>query len=267
MDLIRKKSNLTIMLILRELVIGAPPDQRTIASAIGITPQAVSDYMKTMHEEGLVEIMDKQPRATMKGVDLLQRDLLQLKEFIDGSINGLEIVRSTDAIARTRIRKGDQVDLFIEKGLLYCTVGGNGPSTGTADNDCEPGEIAMISSLSGMISVPPSKLLVIEVLPARKGGGKLRIDKGELTAIIEEHDMDPGSTVAVLDQEAAALMMRSGIEYDLEIPGPHTLKDTLLRGKSVVCLGTPHASSRMMNSQEIEAIDIKVQKTDLNVAG
>ena len=118
----RPKSKLTVLLILRELVIKNPKDQRSMAEPVGITPQGISDYLKKMEHDGLVDPGSKPPKATIRGVDMLQRDLLQLKDFIDRSIDGLEIVRSTDAIAASKVKKGDRLRIFINYLLvvIFC---------------------------------------------------------------------------------------------------------------------------------------------------
>jgi putative transcriptional regulator len=253
MELIRKKSKLTRMLILRELVMCEPKDQKSISESIGITPQAVSEYLKKMDEEGLVDTRSRPLRATVMGVDYLQHHLLQLKDFIDRSINGLEIVRSTDAIAASRIEKGEELRLFIRNGLLHCEPGNDAPSTGIADNDGEKGDIVMISGLSGVVEIPKTALSVVEIEPARKGGGSTRIDTIVIERLKEKCRIEGESRIAVLDQEAASLMIRSGLDYDLELPGAPTIAGTLERGVSILCFGTPHSTSRIFTSQELSS--------------
>lgn len=251
MELIRKKSKLTRMLILRELVIAGPKDQRSIAKSIGITPQAVSEYLKKMDDEGLVDIRSRPPRATIKGVDLLQNNLLQLKDLIDRSIDGLEIVRSTDAIAASRVSEGDRLRTFMHDGFLYCEPGDGSPSTGIADNSAEKDEIVMISGLSGVVEIPEAKLIIVEIEPARKGGGSIRINEEVMEKILKDRSMGSHLRIAVLDQEAASMIIRSGMEYDMELPGPQAVLETLERGVSVLCFGTPHSTSGILISREL----------------
>ena len=67
MDILRNKGRLTRLLILLELVTERPADQRSVAEPIGITPQAVSEYVHRMAGEGLVKVTPQGPRATMEG--------------------------------------------------------------------------------------------------------------------------------------------------------------------------------------------------------
>jgi predicted transcriptional regulator len=217
-----------------------------------------------MEQEGLMDPGSKVPKATVKGVDLLQRNLLQIKDFIDRSIDRLEIVRSTDAIAAASIRKGDHLNLYIEDGFLYGEPGEGAPSTGMADNDCEKGEIVMVSGLSGVIDLPRSMLITVEIVPARQGGGGVRMKSTIIDDLAREHGFTKHLRTAVLDQEAASLMKRSGIPYDMELPKESTLKDTLMRGLSLICIGTPHTVEKVLNSTEILSMGYETMKMELS---
>jgi putative transcriptional regulator len=265
MEPMKKKSDLTKLLILRELVIEEPKDQKSISESIGITPQAISEYLKKMEEEGLVDLSSRSPRATIEGVENLQRSLLRLKAFIDGTIDRLDIIRSIDAIAAGKIKAGDRVSLFLKDGLLYCRPGEEGPSTGVADDNGMEGDIVMISSLKGVVEVPEAKLIAIEIKPARQGGGALKMDPSVLDRIKEGYKLGDRSRIAVLDQEAAAIMNRSGLGFDIEMPRPPTIMDTISRGVSMICIGTPFTISRALTSQEIVSFDVEVVKVDLSL--
>ncbi|MBN1389055.1 MAG: ArsR family transcriptional regulator [Candidatus Thermoplasmatota archaeon] len=251
MDNLRKKGELTRILILRELVIEAPRDQKAIASSLDITPQAVSSHLRKMGETGLVDLSFKPPRATVEGVEHLQRSLLQLKASIDSTIERLEIVRSIDAIADAEVQAGDRVSLFMKGGLLYCSPAISGSSTGKADTGGRPGDLVMISELNGVITMPESRLYLCEVLPARSGGGSRKLKGDAVKSIINGNATDPRPRLAVLDLEAASLMMRSNIDYHLEMPEPKAVRSTVERGLTTVCFGTPHSISRLIGSPEM----------------
>ena len=135
-EMLRKKGRMTRLLLLLEMITGTPKDQRTLAESIGITPQAVSDYMSKMADEGLVKQGSEGPRPTMEGVERVNRDLLGLKEFVDSSISKMEMIRSTDAIAGEDIERGDRVFLSMRNGLLWAAKEGIGSfGRGTAALD------------------------------------------------------------------------------------------------------------------------------------
>lgn len=242
MELLRNKGHLTKVLILASIVIHKKSTVSSIAETVDITPQGASDYLTVMDSEGLVSRERGGIRATVAGVEHLQKALLTLKGFVDRSIEGLDIVRSTDAIADQAIKRGDRVKLFMKKGLLYARKG-TGVSWGIADSDASDKEIVQVSELSGVLEMERSPIRLVTVPPARLGGGACRFD----LAILNDHaerglGADPDHLVlAALDMEGAAMLLRSAIRYDLEMPDAETLLGYHDRGRPVYAFGTPHS--------------------------
>lgn len=235
------------MLILLRAVLDAPRDQKALSDSLGITPQAASQYLGIMEGEGLMERTRKGPRATVNGVELLHRELLSLKEFVDTSIMGLDIVRSTDAVARGRIHKGDRCALFMEDGLLFAQSGREGPSIGNAEKDAEDGCMVPISGLSGVMELEPGSIWLLKVTPARSGGESFRISIRDLPGP-KAGKRGSGTRTAALDMEALALLRRSGLRCDSELPLPEDVRAMLLRGLDVIALGTPHSISGLRSA-------------------
>ncbi len=255
MEILRKKSVSTRMLILLEIVVNRKGSMRQIAEGVGITPQAVWDYLRKMEEEGTVVMKGRLPTATVKGVDLLHRNLLSLKGFVDRSVSRLAIVASTDAIAAGPISKGDTVSLVMRDGLLFAVIGDDGSSVGTAQSDCRRWDMVTVSNLRGVMEMDKGDLLLIEMLPARSGGGAMRV-KGD--SLIEEfHSFVPQKggkepRFAACDLEAVALVKRSGIEGYLELPNWEMLRDHLDRGVDLIAIGTPHTIASYLSHLEEE---------------
>ncbi len=260
-DLVRNKGRITKTLMLLEMATGSPKDQRSLADPVGVTPQAISDYLSKMKKEGLVTIGDDGPRPTMKGVDQLHQDLLELKEFVDGSIGKLDIIRSIDAIAMDRIDRGDRVNLIMEDGLLCAVKKGSG-STGIAERDALPGEMLPISKLSGMVEMESGTLRMIEIEPARRGGGRGRITKEQL---LELSSVGTSSfRIAALDMEAMALLKRSSIEPDLEMPPPEAVLSCSIRGLDLISVGPPFAISTLIRALDKKDRDLKISRAILD---
>ncbi|MFX0207358.1 MAG: winged helix-turn-helix transcriptional regulator, partial [Candidatus Hodarchaeota archaeon] len=104
MSVLRKKSDATKMLILRELVCTPNIKMKDIAQHIGITIQAVSEYLIKMRDEGLVVSVGKgEYIASNEGVQFLHASLIDLQEFVDQVSSDLTIVRRCTALAETTI--------------------------------------------------------------------------------------------------------------------------------------------------------------------
>ena len=255
MDILRKKKVSTRMLILLEIVVNRKGSMRQIADGVGITPQAVWDYLRKMEEEGTVVMKGRLPTATVNGVDLLHRNLLSLKGFVDESVSRLAIVASTDAIAAEPLSKGDTVSLVMRDGLLFAAMGDDGPSVGTAQNVCRKWDMVTVSNLRGVMEMEKGGLLLIEILPARSGGGAMRV-KGD--SLIEEfhsfasQKSGTGPRFAAADLEAVALVKLSGIEGYLELPNWEMLRDHLDRGVDMIVIGTPHTIAIYLSHLEEE---------------
>jgi putative transcriptional regulator len=274
LELFRKKGKLTRMVILREIVINEPGGLKPISDEVGITQQAVSDYISKMRDERLVVPERSRGdtfRPTVEGVEFLQSALLKMKEYVDSTISELEIVRSTDAIADTEIESGQRVYLNMKGGLLYASAAGKSDSTGIADMDASPGDVIPVSSLQGVVSMEEGSLVIIEIQPARKGGGSARIDPDEfenrITDLLELENFDQEGRVNVLDMEAVALMKRSGIDFDMEMGDIDAVMDALTRGLSVIAIGTPYSSSKLIESLEGSDLGIEWKKGEVNASG
>ena len=257
MDILKNKGRTTRLLLLLEMVTNLPRDQRSLAESVGITPQAVSEYMSRMKMEGLAETLKEGPRATVRGVDMLQSDLLRLKEMVDSSISKLEIIRSTDAVAGEHIERGETGHLTMKDGLLYAFKG-EGGSTGTADNDAGPGEMLSVSDLSGVMEMEKGTLRLMEVVPVRRGGGGDRIDPDELIRMSGVGDRS--HRIAALDLESAAFLMRSKIPYHLELPSAEYVLEPLDRGLDVIALGTPYAISTVLRKMDELKREVNVER-------
>ena len=112
-----------------------------------------------------------------------------------------------------------------------------------------------ISNLRGLMEMKKGDLLLIEILPARSGGGAMRVDKDALiekflSLIPDRSEMGP--RFAAADLEAVALAKRSGIEGYLELPNWEMLRDHLDRGVDLIAIGTPHTIASYLSHLEEE---------------
>ncbi|MFW3145510.1 MAG: hypothetical protein ACMUIE_01705 [Thermoplasmatota archaeon] len=257
MEIVRNKSKMTRVLILLEIVLKKPGDQRTIASSLDITPQAVSEYLHRMDQEGLVDLTGKAPRTTVKGVEMLQSSLLQLKDFTDTSLGSLELIRSTDAIASRSFRAGERVGLFMREGLLYAGDEAGCTSRGIAESDAAEGEMLPVNELSGVLELPPATLFTLTLRPSRIGGRGDILDREMLRDRFRELSMSDPSTedprICAMDLEAAALLKRSSVAYSLEMPSVETVINHIQRGVSLLCIGAPFSLSKLAREVSISS--------------
>ncbi len=89
--ILRDLAGSTRLLILLELTTHRPRYLKDLAAKLGMTVQGVSEYMRAMAREGLVESTAGGYRATVKGVSYLHEHFVELKEFTDRAAKDMPI--------------------------------------------------------------------------------------------------------------------------------------------------------------------------------
>lgn len=233
MDILREKSLATRVLILLEIATGRHSRLASIADQIGITRQAVSDYLKKMRDDDLVQAVDGEYKATIKGTQFMHRHLLDLKQFLDDSLAKLNIVESDAALAGDAIAKGDTLGLFMEDGILTAYSSRSSTSQGIARNDAAPGEDVAIDSMEGIMQYELGTIHLYE-LPGPHEGGTQTLDIDELTAAMESTAPD---RIAAADVIARATLTKAGMSPDIEFASQHGAIEAAQRGLGVAILG------------------------------
>src|SRR2546428_7144092 len=103
MHLLRNLGETTQLLILLETALRHHAVQRTIADALGMTVQGVSEYLRAMERDGLVQVVDGEYRPTIEGVRVLHERFRGLRDFVDRASKGLSIIDVTAAIAGNEV--------------------------------------------------------------------------------------------------------------------------------------------------------------------
>lgn len=235
MDILRDKSLSTQMLILLEIVTGHHFRQAAIAEKVGVTKQAVSEYLKKMRDDNLVTVIAGEYKATMQGTQLLHNQLLNLKHFLEVSMEKLEIIETGAALAGNTIDKGATVGLVMKNGRLMAYSGRDATSSGVALNDAQPGEDVVIQYLNGMVSLQPGTIYVLE-LPTPEMGGCRRVDAVAIKNRLKELSPD---RVGVMGVVATAVVTTIGWPYDFEFATAAAAIEATQRGLTVavVCSG------------------------------
>jgi putative transcriptional regulator len=197
--------------------------QSQIAESLGITPQAVSEYVKSLAADGMIRSGGRgQYTVTPLGVESIIEGARELKEYSDYVLNNVVgQVSVWAAIAREPVGKGSTVFLTMEDGVLYAGAGGGGAS-GTAINDAREGEDVGVSGLSGLIPLERESVTIIKV-PAIADGGSRAVDPAALQRSVD------GITGAI-GMEALAALQRSGIEPDALFGAAEAIVEAAIKG-------------------------------------
>ncbi len=232
MRLLRDLRETTTVLILLAVTSERHTRLRTLAEELGMTIQGASGYVRRMAQDGLLQIVDGEYRATKRGVELLHSRYLELKGFVDQAGHAMALVETTAAIAGGTIHRGERVGLFMEGGFLMAHADRTSPSTGIAVHDANKGEDVAVRNLEGIVDLHPGRIVIGRVPPARAGGSK-SIKSGP-AAKIRTHAAH--AVVAALDAAGSAAVRRIGLKARIEFGVVPASIEAAERGVDVVLL-------------------------------
>jgi putative transcriptional regulator len=223
----------TKVLILYEMVRQPGIGQRDLAATLDVTPQAISEYLKHMEEEGLVEKEGRSIRPTMVGFQFLQENLQELGDFTYQAMRDVNVINTCAAIAGEDLEEGSPVVLELEDGYIVARKGKWGSSTGVAATSATAGDDLAVRDLEGMLEFTSGTVVLI-ALPTVVEGGTSMIDLDDLKAIVDEIDPD---VVAVMEPVGVVVSKKLGLEADIFFGVDRATVDAALRGLDVLVLG------------------------------
>ncbi|MGM0592464.1 MAG: MarR family transcriptional regulator, partial [Halobacteriota archaeon] len=182
--------------------------QGEIADAVGVTSQAVSEYIRGLVEDGLVEKEARSRyRVTKEGVDWLFQEAKSIRRYADHVTEDvLESVEEDAAIALDDLEADQTVTLSLRDGLLHADPGDAGPATGIATRDAAAGDDVSVSGFEGVIDSQPGKVTVFQVPPVRAGGSS-RVESATLASACER-----AGVVAAAGVEAVVALRRARVD-------------------------------------------------------
>jgi len=256
-DVLQSKRNATIYQILVEIAERQPAvSQQEIAEEIGVTAQAVSDYLQELVREGHVEKHGRgRYEITKEGVDWLisQTDTLrELVEYVSGDV--LDHVDVETAIATTDIEEGDAVSLTMQEGVLRARAGDTGGATAVAVTDAEAGTDVGVSNFEGVIDYDLGTVTIVSVPPVQNGGSRA-VDPEQVAELAEEHDL-----LAVDLPEGLAVARAAGLELDIRFGTSAAVQEAAAKGEDVLLLAVEtaipsYAESLREHNVSYEVID------------
>ena len=206
--------------------------QQEIADEIGITSQAVSNYLQELVEEGHV---DKHGRGryevTKEGVDWLISQTDDLRAFVQHvSEDVIGRVDVESAIATADIEEGEQVSLTMRDGFLHATPGATGDATAVAVSDAARHRDVGVTDFEGVVDYDLGTVTALSV-PTVRNGGSERIDADELAEYAEGQDL-----VAAAGVEALAAAQQAGLAPDLRFGTAEGVREAATKGLDVLLL-------------------------------
>ncbi|MFC6988861.1 MarR family transcriptional regulator [Haloplanus sp. GCM10025708] len=232
-SVLRSKRNATRYQILVQLAERQPAvSQREVADAIGVTAQAVSDYLQGLIEEGYVRKHGRgRYEVTKEGVDWLISQTDALREYVDHvSADVIGQVDVETALATAAIEEGQAVSLSMRDGILRATPGETGAATAVAVTSAAAGRDVGVTDFEGVLDYELGTVTVVTV-PRVQDGGSEAVDAGLVDAAAADADL-----VAAAGTEALATADAAGLDVDVRFGTALAIQEAATRGLDVLLL-------------------------------
>ena len=189
-NILRSKRETTRFQVLVEIAEHQPSiRQQEIADKLGVTPQAISEYVRVLAEEGYISAEGRgRYYVTHKGVEWVLNNAEVLEAYARHVRRDIiHQVVTWAAIADTDLKKGDSVGVYMKDGWLYA---GKKPQTamGMVANDAKEGDDVGVARLAGIIEHTEGKVEVAKV-PRIERGGSSTIDTSRLAPLAKTVDI------------------------------------------------------------------------------
>ena len=210
-NILRSKRETTRFQVLVEIAEHQPSvRQQEIAEKLGVTPQAISEYIRSLVEESYISAEGRgRYYITHKGVEWVLNNAEILESFARHVRRDIiHQVVTWAAIADSNLKKGDAVGVYMKKGWLYA---GKKPQTamGMVAADAKEGDDVGVARLAGIIAHTEGTVTIAKV-PRVERGGSRTIDTAALSRIAENAEL-----VGAVGLEAYLALKKADVKPDM----------------------------------------------------
>ena len=207
-QILQNKKLATAFQILVEVAANQPNiPQKLIALKIGVTPQAVSEYVRELTQEGYLEATGRSRyRVSQEGVNFILKMAGELEEYSTVVARAVTKISISTAIAWDDISPGQPVGLFMRDGILHAGGTDNNGARGIAVSRARVGEDVGIANLEGIVELKAGEVTIGKV-PGIESGGSSRVDRGRLKKLASGKE-----PVAAIGLEALSALRKIGVE-------------------------------------------------------
>jgi len=210
-QILKSKNLATKFQIMVEIAAHQPNiQQKDIAPRLGITSQAVSEYMKELIKDGWLSSEGRSRyKVTKEGVDWILQMSRQLHSYVWFVSKAVADISTTTAIADSDLSVGQPASLYMKDGLLFASeVTSDKGAKGLAVTEAKKGQDVGIGNIEGVIKLDPAKATICKVPNVQDGGSK-STDLARL-----EKEVKKARLVGALGTEALVALKQIDIKPD-----------------------------------------------------
>jgi putative transcriptional regulator len=210
-QILKSKNLATKFQIMVEIAAHQPNiQQKDIAPKLGITSQAVSEYIRELIKDNWLSSKGRSRyKVTKEGVDWILQMSRQLHSYAWSVSKVVADISTTAAIAASDLSSGQPASLYMQDGLLYAAgaVSHSG-AKGITITDAKKGQDVGICSIEGVIKLEPAKVMIGKV-PNVQDGGSRSIDLSRLKREVKKVRL-----TGALGTEALVAFSQMGLKPD-----------------------------------------------------
>ena len=252
-ELLDSKRDATRYRVLVEIAARQPAvSQGEIAEAIGVTSQAVSDYVRDLVQADYVEKHGRgRYEVTKEGVDWLISKTDTLETYLDRvSSDVLGSVEVDAAVATGHIGEGEEVGLVMRDGLLHATPE-SGAATAVAVTGGDEGDAIGVTDFEGVVDYDPGTVTAVSIPQVTEDEAP---ESGTLRTFAADHDL-----LAAAGTEAYAAAKRADLDPDIRFGTAEAVAQATIRGLDVCLFAVTDVLSRHTNRLREEGVRYEVR--------
>lgn len=260
MKIFKKKGELTRFQILAEIAKTQPHlRQKDIAEKLGISIQAVSENIKSLTDDGFVEIRGDTIRyhITKRGIEKLKKEAVDLRKYADEVSETMNTYKSIwPAIAEDDLEEGERVWLKMENGTLYATKHET-PASAEVLQNAQKGEDVALTNLEGTIELKAGDVTIIRLPPINKGGSRAS-DLDKINKIYKR-GFDRVGVMGTISRAVADKLM---ISPDFEFATPYATVAASKKGLKVLVFAVGKMTNSITRKLDEEGIHYIIEDVE-----
>lgn len=231
--------------------------QKEVAERLGVTPQAISEYIKELVASGLVTTDGRMRYSiTKEGVEWLLEGAAELKRYARVVMEDIiSHVSVWTALAEGDLAEGERVSLEMRGGLLYANRKEGIEASGITISEARAGEDVGVSDLKGLISLDEGMIVVAKV-PRVQAGGSRKVDVDVLKTLVSGDKM-----IGALGVEALVALRKAGREPDVIFGAKESAVEAAFHGINSVIASVDEQVPSLLG--RLEAEGLKYELVDL----